>query len=94
MSYAIKNIDQFTKLWTNIYNTRGKFFKYKFINPSSKSPEISAPGLYYLEGSKDIEGMSGKFLNLTKEETPGPSALNREVIEELLNLSIKLGGLE
>ena len=82
---------------TNMGENNGRsyrFFKHRIANRTSKSPEISAKALYYLGVSKDIEGVSGTFFNLTTEEEPAPPALDREVAEELWNLSIKLGGLE
>jgi hypothetical protein len=35
-------------------------------------PEISAEALYYLGVSKEIDGVSGKFFNLTTEEELAP----------------------
>jgi len=78
---------------TNMGEDNISFFKRVFIEPSYRSVEISAKSLYYLGVSKDIEGVSGKFFNLTYEEEPAPPALNREIAEELWDLSIKLGGL-
>ena len=78
---------------TNMGEDNTGFFKRVFIEPSYRSPEISAKSLYYLGVSKDIEGMSGKFFNLTYEEEPAPPALDREVAEKLWDLSIKLSGL-
>ncbi|MCK7491063.1 MAG: hypothetical protein MZW92_04290 [Comamonadaceae bacterium] len=37
------------------------------------SPDISAEALYYLGVSKDLEGVSGKFFNLTTAEVPAPA---------------------
>ena len=78
---------------TNMGEDNISFFKRVFIEPSYRSVEISAKSLYYLGVSKDIEGVSGKFFSLTYEEEPAPPALNREIAEELWDLSIKLGGL-
>jgi NAD(P)-dependent dehydrogenase (short-subunit alcohol dehydrogenase family) len=78
---------------TNMGQESGGLFQRVFIEPSYRSPEISAKSLYYLGVSKDIEGASGKFFNLTYEEEPAPPALDREVAEELWDLSIKLGRL-
>lgn len=70
-----------------------RFMKRRLVDPKSKSPEISAKALYYLGVSKEVEGVSGKFFNLTTEEKPAPQALDREVAEDLWELSIELGGL-
>jgi retinol dehydrogenase-13 len=78
---------------TNMGEESGGLFQRIFIEPSYKSPRISAKALYYLGVSKDIEGVSGKFFNLTYEEEPAPPALDRDVAKKMWDLSIKLGGL-
>lgn len=81
---------------TNMGENNGRtyrFFKHLLIDRAAKSPEISAKALYYLGVSKEMNGVSGKFYRLTAEEKPAPPALDREVAEELWDLSIKLGGL-
>jgi hypothetical protein len=81
---------------TNMGENNGRsyrFFKHLFTNPTLKSPEISAKALYYLGVSKEVEGISGKFFNLTTEEEPAPPALDREVAEDLWNITLELGGL-
>lgn len=81
---------------TNMGQNNGRvyrFFKRILIDRASRSPEISAKALYYLGVSKEMEGVSGKFFRLTAEEKPSLPALDREVAEELWDLSIKLGGL-
>ena len=71
-----------------------RWFKRNFIDKTLKSPEISAEALYYLGVSKEIEGFSGKFFNLTTEEEPAPPALDKEVAYELWEKSLDLGGLK
>jgi len=71
-----------------------RFFKRLLIDRAAKSPEISATALYYLGVSEELEGVSGKFYRVTAEEQPAPPALDREVADELWDLSIKMGGLE
>jgi len=70
-----------------------RWFKRNFIDKTLKSPEISAEALYYLGVSREIEGVSGKFFNLTTEEEPAPPALDKEVAYELWEKSLDLGGL-
>ena len=82
---------------TNMGENNGKlyrFWKHNFINRGADSPEISSKALYYLGVSKEIEGVSGKFFNLTTEEEPAPPALDREAAEELWHISINSGHLE
>jgi len=79
---------------TNMGEEDSGLFQRVFIEPSYRPPEISAKALYYLGVSKDIEGVSGRFFNLTYEEEPAPTVLNREAAKKIWDLSIKLGGLE
>lgn len=69
------------------------FYKATIIDKLSRSPEISAEALYYLGVSKDVEGLSGRFFNLTKEEKPAPPAMDMDVAEQLWLESLRLGGL-
>ncbi len=80
---------------TNMGENNGKiykWFKHHLINPSARSPEISAQALYFLGVSKEMETVSGKFFNLTTEEIPAPHALDREKAEELWHQSLNMGG--
>ena len=79
---------------TNMGEEDSGLFQRVFIEPSYRPPEISAKALYYLGVSKDIEGVSGRFFNLTYEEEPAPPVLDRDAVEKIWDLSIKLGGLE
>lgn len=71
-----------------------RWYKRNLIDRTSKTPDVSATALYYLGVSKEIEGVSGKFFNLTTEEEPAPPALDQEVAEDLWQKSIELAGLE
>lgn len=77
-------------------NNKGSylFFKHYLINPTSRSPDISAKSLYYLGVSKELEGVSGKFFNLTTLEEPAPPALDKDAAKELWKKSIELSGLK
>ncbi|MFW9927309.1 MAG: short-chain dehydrogenase, partial [Candidatus Thorarchaeota archaeon] len=68
--------------------------KRNLVDRISKDPQISATALYYLGVSNEIEGINGKFFNLTKEEEPAPPALDKDVAEELWHKSIEMAGLE
>jgi retinol dehydrogenase 13 len=70
-----------------------RWFKRNFIDKTLKSPEISTEALYYLGVSKEMEGVSGKFFNLTTEEEPSPPALDKEAAYELWKRSLEIGGL-
>lgn len=71
---------------TNMGENNGKiyrFFKHHFVNPSAKSPQMSAEALYYLGVSKDVKGTTGKFFNFTSEEIPAPHALDKDMADKL-----------
>ncbi len=67
-----------------------KWFKKNIFDKSLKSPSISAEALYYLGVSNEIDGVSGKFFNLTTEEIPAPPALDYETAQEIWEKSIEL----
>jgi retinol dehydrogenase 13 len=52
--------------------------------------EIAAESIYYLGVSKEMEGISGKFFNLTTEEEPAPPALDREAAYEIWAKSVEM----
>lgn len=70
-----------------------RWYKRNFLDKTLKSPEISADALYYLGASKEMEGVSGKFFNLTTEEEPAPPALDKEVASQLWEKSLEITGL-
>ncbi len=70
-----------------------RFFKHHLINPSARTPDLSAQALYYLGVSKEVEGVNGKFFNFTTEEIPAPHALDSVVAEKLWKTSLAMGGL-
>ncbi|MFW9837984.1 MAG: SDR family NAD(P)-dependent oxidoreductase [Candidatus Thorarchaeota archaeon] len=71
-----------------------RWYKRNIINRAAKDPEISATALYYLGVSKEVEGITGKFFNLTTEVEPAPPALDREVAEKLWHKSVVMAGLQ
>ncbi len=70
------------------------WFKRNFIDKTLKSPQISAEALYYLGVSNELEGVSGKFFNLTTAEEPAPPALDKDVAYELWEISQLSGRLK
>ena len=71
-----------------------RWFKRNFIDKTLKSAEISAEALYFLGASKKVEGISGKFFNLTTQEVPAPPALDKEVAHELWEKSLEISGIK
>lgn len=71
-----------------------RWFKRNIFDKTLKPPEISAEALYYLGVSKEIEGVSGKFFNLTTQEEPAPPAVDKEVAYELWDKTLEMAGLK
>ncbi len=81
---------------TNSGQNNGRFYKFikkLIIDKGARTPDISAEALYYLGVSSNLEGISGKFFNLTTEEELAPPALDRNAAEKLWEISLNLGGL-
>lgn len=81
---------------TNMGENNGsiyRFFKHLLINPSARSPVLSAQALYYLGVSEDVAGVTGRFFNFTTEEIPAPHALDSAVADRLWQQSLLIGGL-
>jgi retinol dehydrogenase 13 len=72
---------------------RYKFLKRVLVDSTARSVDISAEALYYLGVSPELEGISGRFFNLTTEEEPAPPALDKDAAEKLWMISLELGGL-
>lgn len=69
------------------------FFKY-VTSLFLKDVSISSSALYYLAASPEMEGISGKFFNLTIEETPAKHATNQDMVQPVYELSKKMVGLD
>lgn len=67
-----------------------RWFKKSIFDKMLDTPESSAEALYYLGVSKEIEGISGKFFNMTTVEQPAPPALDKEVANKLWNKSLEI----
>jgi len=81
---------------TNSGQNNGRFYKFikkLLIDKGARIPDISAEALYYLGVSSNLEGISGKFFNLTTEEEVAPPALDRDAADKLWEISLNLGGL-
>ena len=71
-----------------------RWYKRNLIDQFSRSPEVSAEAIYYLSVSEKLEGISGKFFNQTTEEELAPPAQDREIAEQLWEMSMKIGRLQ
>ena len=67
-----------------------RWFKRNIFDKTLKSPEISAEALYYLGVSRELNGVSGRFFNLTTEEYPAPPAMDLEVAHELWEETLEM----
>ncbi len=79
---------------TNMGENNGKlyrFFKHHMINPTSRSPKLSAQALYYLGVADEVKETTGKFFNFTTLETPAPHALDQAMAERLWERSVEMG---
>jgi NAD(P)-dependent dehydrogenase (short-subunit alcohol dehydrogenase family) len=82
---------------SNIGHNNGvlyNLFSKLLIQPTLKKPEISGEAIYYLASSLDMEGVSGKFFNLTNEEIPAPHARNRESGKKIFERSKEMVKLD
>ena len=83
---------------TNIGNNNGWLYRW-FLHHVTwhflKEPEIAGKAMYYHAASKEMEGVTGKFFNLTIEEKPARHALKKEKKQKpVWNLSMKMAGFE
>lgn len=70
-----------------------RWIKKHIYNKILRPTEIAAEAIYYLGVSDEIEGVSGKFYNLTTEEEPAPPALDKEAAYELWAKSLEMTGV-
>ncbi len=77
-------------------NNNGKLYlmmKKKMILSNAKDPEVSAKALLYLAASYGMNGITGRFFNLTSEEKPAPHARDYSRTEAVWKKSLELCGL-
>ncbi|MGI9592869.1 MAG: SDR family NAD(P)-dependent oxidoreductase, partial [Myxococcota bacterium] len=70
-----------------------RWFKKLVIDRTLSDPDISGQALYWLAADPALEGVSGRFFNLTIDEKPAPHALDREVGRRVWQASERLTGL-
>ncbi len=68
-----------------------RWYKKHILDRTLRPVTIASDALYYLGVSEEMEGISGKFFNLTMEEEPAPPALDLEVANELWARSLEMG---
>ncbi len=67
-----------------------KWYKRKFIDARSATPDLSAEALYYLGASKALERATDVFFHLTTEEELAPPARDREAARALWEKTMAL----
>lgn len=70
-----------------------KWYKRNVLNKMLRPTDIASDSLYYLGVSKHLDGISGKFFNLTTEELSSPPAWDIDEARKLWDVSIKLCNL-
>lgn len=70
-----------------------KWYKKNILGKLLRPTDIASESLYYLGVSKELEGISDKFFNLTTEEIPSPPAWDMDEARKLWDVSLKLGNL-
>lgn len=71
-----------------------RWLKKHFFDKLLRPTEISSESIYYLGVSAEVEGISGKFFNLTTEEDPAPPAVDREAASEIWAKSLEMTEVE
>ena len=82
---------------SNIGHNNGRLYNLYsrlLVQPLLKNPGISGEAIYYLASSPELDGVSGKFFNLTNEEIPAPHAMNRELGKRIFGISKELTQLD
>ena len=82
---------------SNIGTNNGKLYNWysKYIvQPMLNDPKISGEAIYYLASSPEMEGVSGKFFNLTNEEIPARHATDRVLGKKIFEISKALTQLD
>ena len=71
-----------------------RWLKRNFFDKMLRPTEIASESIYYLGVSEELEGLSGKFFNLTTEEEPAPPALDKEAAREIWEKSVEMTGVQ
>jgi retinol dehydrogenase-13 len=75
----------------------GAFYRWakrNFFDKMLRPTEIGSESIYYLGVSREVEGLSGKFFNLTTEEEPAPPALDKEAALEIWAKSVEMSKVQ
>lgn len=70
-----------------------RWYKRNFLDKGLRAADISAEALYYLGAAKALDGVSGKFFNLTTMEEPAPPAADKDTAQALWDQTLKIAEL-
>jgi NAD(P)-dependent dehydrogenase (short-subunit alcohol dehydrogenase family) len=82
---------------TAIGSNNGFLYRFFFKHVTSrflKDPIISGQALYYLAADPELEGISGRFFNLTIDEQPAKHAIDPVMQKKVYALSMEMVGLK
>jgi len=71
-----------------------KWYKRNVLNKMLRPTYTASDALYYLGVSKHLDGISGKFFNLTTEELASPPAWDIDEARKLWDISLNLSDLK
>jgi NAD(P)-dependent dehydrogenase (short-subunit alcohol dehydrogenase family) len=69
------------------------WFKRNVTNRMLTDADVSGESIYWLAADPELEGVNGRFFNLTIYEKPAPHALDREVGRRVWKITEELTGL-
>lgn len=81
---------------TNIGSNNGWLYRWFFRHFTwhfLKDVKISGSAIHYLATAKELDQVSGKFFNLTIEETPARHAIKKDMQKPVWDLSMRMSGL-
>lgn len=81
---------------TNIGNNNGWLYRWYLHHVTwhfLKDPKISGEAMHYLATAEELKDTSGKFFNLTIEETPARHANKKDMQKPVWDLSMRMTGL-
>ncbi len=82
---------------TAIGSNNGFLYRFFFKHVTShflKDPIISGKAIYYLAADPELDGISGRFFNLTIDEKPAKHATDESMSPKVYELSMNLVGLK
>jgi NAD(P)-dependent dehydrogenase (short-subunit alcohol dehydrogenase family) len=75
---------------TDVGKNNGRLYNWfqdTFVRKGLDDVDISGIALHYLAAAAELDGVRGKFFNLTHEEKPAPHALDREFGRQVWDIS-------